>query len=145
MLSMKAKYALKALIALAEGEGAMVSARDLAMRAEAPYKFLELILQELRQGGYVDSKRGASGGYFLLKAPSDIFLGDVIRRIDGPLAPIGCASVTAYVPCVDCKDPPSCRVKLLMSDVRNAISDVLDHRCLSELVSVKGPWSAYSI
>ena len=92
MLSMKAKYALKALIHMAQTEAATLPSKQIAEAENIPQKFLDNILQELRQNGIVDSKRGIFGGYYLARDPKDIFLGDIIRIIDGPLAPIRCAS-----------------------------------------------------
>lgn len=143
MLSMKAKYALKALIHMArhDTEGTdtpplprMFASKQIAEAEDIPQKFLDNILQQLRQNGIVDSKRGIFGGYFLAKNPQDIFLGDIIRIIDGPLAPIRCASLTAYQKCEDCRDEAACRLRHLMLDVRNAMSSVLDKRCLQDLV-----------
>lgn len=135
MLSMKAKYALKALIHMAQMDKPMLPSKQIAEAADIPQKFLDNILQELRQNGIVDSKRGIFGGYFLARSASDIFLGDIIRIIDGPLAPIRCASLTAYQKCEDCRDEATCQLRHLMLDVRNAMSGVLDKRCLQDLVS----------
>jgi len=139
MLSMKAKYALKALIHMAQvhktqPDKPMLPSKAIAEAADIPQKFLDNILQELRQNGIVDSKRGIFGGYFLARSPKDIGLGDIIRIIDGPLAPIRCASLTAYQKCDDCRDEAACQLRHLMLDVRNAMSGVLDERCLQDLV-----------
>jgi Rrf2 family protein len=131
---MKAKYALKALIHMAQSEAASLPSKQIAEAENIPQKFLDNILQELRQNGIVDSKRGIFGGYFLARSPRDIFLGDIIRIIDGPLAPIRCASLTAYQKCDDCADEAACHLRRLMLDVRNALSAVLDGRCLQDLV-----------
>jgi len=133
MLSMKAKYALKALIYMA-GTDTQVPSKQIAEAEDIPQKFLDNILQQLRQNGIVESRRGIFGGYVLAKSPADIFLGDIIRIIDGPLAPIRCASLAFYQKCDDCKDEAACRLRHLMMDVRNAMSDVLDKRCLQDLV-----------
>ena len=135
MLSMKAKYALKALIHMAQSNAPTLPSKQIAEAENIPQKFLDNILQELRQNGIVDSKRGIFGGYFLRKDPKDIFLGDIIRIIDGPLAPIRCASLTAYQKCDDCVDEAGCHLRRLMLDVRNAMSAVLDGRCLADLVA----------
>ena len=134
MLSMKAKYALKALIHMAQSESPTLPSKAIAEAQEIPQKFLDNILQELRQNGIVDSKRGIFGGYFLAKPASDIRLGDIIRIIDGPLAPIRCASLTAYQKCDDCREEAACQLRRLMLEVRNALSAVLDGRCLQDLV-----------
>ncbi len=135
MLSMKAKYALKALIFMAQKEQTALPSKQIAEAENIPQKFLDNILQELRQNGVIESKRGIFGGYVLSKHPRDIFLGDVIRIIDGPLAPIRCASLTAYQKCEDCRDEATCHLRRLMLDVRNAMSDILDGRCLEDLIA----------
>lgn len=132
MLTMKAKYALRALTTLARHGHAPLPAHQLAAQARVPESFLEVILAELRRAGYVSSKRGLQGGHQLAKAPEQIGLGDLIRAIDGPLAPIRCASLTAYRACSDCPDPDACATRVLMTDVRNAIADVLDRRTLRD-------------
>jgi Rrf2 family protein len=134
---MKAKYALKALIYMAQSDAPQLPSKQIAEAENIPQKFLDNILQELRQNGVVDSKRGIFGGYFLAKSPKDIFLGDIIRIIDGPLAPIRCASLTAYQKCEDCRDEAACRLRHVMLDVRNAMSGILDGRCLADLIGTK--------
>ena len=134
---MKAKYALRALSTLAQHEGMPLTARQISELARVPESFLEAILVELRRAGYVASKRGLQGGHQLAKAPHDIRLGDLIRSIDGPLAPIRCASLTAYRACADCPDPEACAIRVLMTDVRNAISDVLDRRTLRDQIELE--------
>lgn len=133
MLSRKAKYALRALSTLALAEPGQLQARRLAAEAKVPAKFLEAILVELRDAGLVESRRGTVGGHRLARPAAEIMVGDIVRIIDGPIAPIRCASVTAYQPCADCIDPPTCALRDLMGDVRDAMSGVLDHRSLREL------------
>lgn len=137
MLSRKAKYALRALEVLAGSRGERWTAHALAGAADVPGKFLETILVELRDAGLIESTRGASGGHRLARAPSRIHVGEVIRIIDGPLAPLRCASVSAYEPCADCPDPARCSLRALMGDVRQAMADVLDQRSLSQLINRK--------
>jgi Rrf2 family protein len=132
MLTMKAKYALRTMTALARSGDARVQARQLAERCRIPAKFLETILVELREAGFVQSRRGQQGGHALARAAEDIRIGDVIRAIDGPLAPVRCASVTAYEPCRDCPDPDACALRALMRETRDALSRVLDGRSLRE-------------
>lgn len=134
MLSMKAKYAIRALMVLAANEGKMLQSKAIAKEADAPMKFLEAILLELKHHGLVESKRGIFGGYYLSQPSKNIMLGDVIRQIDGMLAPIHCASVNAYQKCDDCTDENSCAIRHAMIEVRNAISDVLDNKTLAEMV-----------
>ena len=107
-----------------------------------PEKFLETILVELRNAGLVASLRGAVGGHTLARPADEIMVGDIVRAIDGPIAPIRCASVTAYKPCVDCADPDTCALRLLMGDVRDAMSDVIDRRSLRQLALATVPAAA---
>ena len=133
MLSRKAKYALRALSTLALSESGQLQARRIAQEAKVPEKFLEAILVELRNAGLVESRRGTVGGHRLAKPAEDIMVGDIVRVIDGPIAPIRCASVTAYQPCADCIDPQACALRDLRGDVRDARSSIIDHRSLREL------------
>jgi Rrf2 family protein len=133
LLTNKGKYGLKAMIYLAgyeRGKPALVS--DIATRKNIPKKFLDAILSELRNAGLVQSKKGKGGGYSLAKPPHEITVGQIIRVLDGPLAPIRCASHNYYRPCDDC-DEEQCEVRIMMYEVRNAIARVLDHRTLAEL------------
>jgi len=98
-----------------------------------PKKFLDQIFSELRKAGLVYSKKGKAGGYALAKPAHSISAGQIIRILDGPLAPIQCSSVTAYRPCIDCGDERSCPVRLIMVEARNALSAVLDSRSLAEM------------
>lgn len=132
MLTMKAKYALRTMTALARSGGEWMQARHLAERCRVPAKFLETILVDLREAGFVQSRRGQHGGHALARAAEEIRIGDVIRAIDGPLAPVRCASVTAYEPCRDCPDPDACALRALMRETRDALSRVLDGRSLRE-------------
>ena len=134
MLSMKAKYAIRALTVLARNESKMLQTKTIAKEADVPQKFLEAILLELKNHGIVGSKRGIFGGYFLARSITEITVGNIIRQIDGPLAPIRCASVTAYQKCDDCVDEVTCTIRKTMVDVRNAISGVLDNKTLKELL-----------
>ena len=133
MLTNKAKYGLRAMCALQGGESRWMQARAIAARANVPEKFLEAILVELRKAGFVESRRGHLGGHALAKPAGEIMVGDLIRAIDGPLAPVRCASMTAYEPCSDCSDPEHCAVRELMRETRAALSGVLDHYSLAAL------------
>jgi Rrf2 family protein len=137
MLSMKAKYALRALTVLARHAPRTLPAHQVAREARVPERFLEAILLDLRHAGFVASRRGVDGGHALARAAPAIGLGDVIRAIDGPLAPIRCASLTAYRPCEDCPDPAACAVRVLMCDVRGAIAGVLDRRSLQDQLELE--------
>ncbi len=137
MLTAKGKYSLKALTHLAALEpGETTQAIEIAESNNIPKKFLDAILGDLRNAGIVYSRKGPGGGYMLARAPRDVKIGHVIRTIDGPLAPIACASRTAYRPCTDCKDVKSCTVRLMMTKVRDAMSDVLDRVTLADMVAM---------
>ncbi|RZA11156.1 MAG: Rrf2 family transcriptional regulator [Lysobacteraceae bacterium] len=127
MLTNKAKYSLRAMCALsALAPGDRLQAHAIAVRARVPVKFLEAMLVELRRAGFIDSRRGQLGGHALAKPAADIMVGHVIRVIDGPLAPVRCASLSAYQPCADCPEPQACALRALMGEAREALSGVLD-------------------
>jgi Rrf2 family protein len=132
---MKSKYAIKALVRMAVTDGENLNSKKIAELENIPAKFLDNILQTLRTEGVVASKRGIFGGYYLQRKASEIRLGDVVRLFDGPLAPIACASQTAYQRCDDCADEAACAVHKIMVDVRNAIARVLDGKTLGELAA----------
>lgn len=134
MLSMKAKYALRALMVLARHEKRMLQIKAIAKEADVPQKFLETILLELKNQNVVDSKRGIFGGYFLNRDAHTIMIGNLIRGIDGPLAPIRCASVSHYRKCEDCVDETRCEIRKLMREVRDAIAGVLDSTSLADML-----------
>ena len=135
MLSRKSKYAIKALLALAEHRReAPMRIADLAREQQIPPKFLELILLELRNQGILRSRKGKGGGYLLARDPGAIYLGQIVRMFDGPLAPVPCASQTAYVPCSDCRNEAVCGVHLAMKKVRDATAKILDGTSLAQLL-----------
>lgn len=137
MLTKKGKYGLKALVELGQAEaGQTMPLSGIASANDIPKPFLEVILGELRQAGFVRSKKGKGGGYALALPPAEIMIGHVIRILDGPLAPLPCASRTAYRRCEDCRDEASCAVRLTMLDVRRAIADILDNRSLAETIAL---------
>jgi sulfate adenylyltransferase subunit 2 len=130
----KAKYAIKALLALAgHDREEPVRIADLARDEQIPAKFLELILLDLRNQGILQSRKGKGGGYLLARDPSDIYLGQIVRMFDGPLAPVPCASQTGYVPCSDCRNEDVCGVRLAMRDVRDATANILDGTSIASL------------
>ena len=136
MLTKKGKYGLKALVDLARlepGETAFVS--EIALRNNIPKKFLDTILLELRNAGILRSKKGPGGGYALSQSAANIRIGHAIRVLDGPLAPIRCASRTAFEACEDCADPETCEVRRSMTQVRDAIAAILDTMTLEQFVS----------
>ena len=133
-LSRKARYALRALYALANDEsGGPVLIADLAEREHIPHKFLELILLELRNAGILRSKKGKGGGYALARPPREVTLGQIIRVVDGPLAPIPCVSERAYVRCEECVSEESCGTRMVMKEVRDAIAKILDGTTLADV------------
>jgi len=134
MLSMKAKYGLKAMLRLAHeyGRGPWLIA-DLAAKEGIPKKFLELILLELKQHGLLQSKKGKGGGYLLARRPEEISVGSVLRVLDGSLAPVPCVGQQGYRPCDECKNPEACSIRLLMSEVHDATSGILDSTTLDDL------------
>jgi Rrf2 family protein len=142
MLTRKAKYGLRAMCSLATSEQPWLQANAIATRANVPAKFLEAILLDLRRAGFVSSRRGHQGGHALALPADQIMVGDLIRAIDGPLAPVRCASMTSYAPCADCADPDHCAVRELMRETRAALSGVLDHCSLETLThrSSREPW-----
>jgi Rrf2 family protein len=137
-LTKKGEYALRALINLGiaqEVGRTHVSVSELTGLSMLPLKYVEQILHQLRLAGYVDTRRGKYGGYFLRKPMKEIKIGEIVRLLDGPLAPISCASQTAYAPC-SCPDEAHCGLRMLMVDVRNAIANILDRYSLAEVVEV---------
>lgn len=143
MLSNKAKYGLKAMLYLAaRPDSGPIGILEIAQDQNIPKKFLDAILLELRRGGIVHSRKGRGGGYVLSRAPSEISIGRIIRILDGPLAPIGCASKTAYRPCDDCDDLKACQVRRTMQRVRDAIAGILDNTNLAEMLAMPEAESA---
>ena len=134
MLTNKGKYGLKAMVHLAgqaPGEPALIS--EIAAKNHIPKKFLDAIMSELRTAGLIHSKKGRGGGITLARPAHEIRVGAIIRALDGPLAPIACASPNFYRRCDDCSDEEACAVRLMMIEVRNAMSDILDRRTLAEM------------
>ena len=137
-LSTKGEYALRSLINLglaAEVKRDLVQVSELAESEQLPVKFLEQIMQALKDAGLVSSMRGKFGGYRLAKPAREITIGQVVRLIDGPLAPIGCVSQSAYEKCT-CPDEAHCGLRMLMLDVRNAIAGILDRYTLADVVEI---------
>jgi Rrf2 family protein len=137
-LSKKGEYALRALIDLATAElvgRRLLRVSEIAQKEKMSVKFLEQVMLQLREAGYVSSERGKFGGYRLARPASQISLGQIVRLIDGPLAPIGCVSVSAYEPC-SCPDEAHCGLRMVMLDVRNAIANILDRYTLANVVEV---------
>lgn len=135
MLTMKTRYALKALGILAErGMAQTTLIAEIAEREAIPRKFLEAILRELRQHGLLLAQRGRGGGYRLRKPPEEIALAEVIRALDGPLAPVPCLSRSAYERCPECKSERACGVRLVLKDLHDATANILEGTTLADLV-----------
>ena len=137
MISQKAKYALRALVALAKvppGTTRMIS--EISREQAIPKKFLEQILLDLKRAGIVGSRRGRLGGYELLRGPSEITFGEVLRLIDGPIAPLPCLSKIAYRRCEDCREESTCEVRRVFAKVAVATRGVLDTTTLADAVSL---------
>jgi Rrf2 family protein len=135
-LSKRGEYALRALIGLGMAREAgvpLLQIHEISEKDHIPFKFLEQILMQLKEAGFVGAKRGKYGGYFLNKPMDSISIGQVVRLIDGPLAPISCVSHTAYERC-SCPDEEHCALRMLMLDVRNAIANILDRYTLADTV-----------
>ena len=133
-LSKRTQYSLRALYALSRkyGEGPVLITR-LAEDEVIPKKFLEQILLSLKSLGLVASKKGKGGGYVLAQPPEQITLASVIRMIEGPLAPLPCASETRYRKCDECADAETCGTRIVMREVRDAIAEILDRTTLAEV------------
>jgi Rrf2 family protein len=134
MITMKAKYAIKALARLAlapTGEPVLIA--DIAEAESIPKKFLEAILAELKQHGVVHSRKGRGGGYLLSKKPETITLAAILRVLDGPIAPVPCLSKTAYRRCDGCTDEATCSVRLVLREAYGASVEVLERTTLADV------------
>lgn len=137
MLSSRARYATRALLDLSmHNDGKSILIQDIAERQNIPLKFLQQILVSLKVAGFLQSRKGPGGGYALAKAPKEITLGDVIRAMDGFIAPISCVSVTNFHEC-GCPNPDTCVLKLKFREVRDAMSDVLDNTTFADLSALQ--------
>ena len=135
MLNQRTRYALRTLIMLAERyDQGRVQIGDIAESQQVPRKFLELILLQLKAAGLVDSLRGRSGGYWLARAPREISFAEIIRVVEGPLALVPCASVTAYARCGDCHDEATCAIRRAMLTVREESARILGDFTLEDAV-----------
>ena len=137
MISQKTKYAIKALITLAEEQasgGSSLRIEEIASRSNAPKRFLEHILIDLRNGGIIGSRRGRDGGYVLIKSPESVSVSEVLRMIDGPIAPLPCLSRRAYQRCEDCTDEATCRIRKVFGDLFSAYVLMVESLTLSDLM-----------
>ncbi|HAX43568.1 MAG TPA: Rrf2 family transcriptional regulator [Bryobacteraceae bacterium] len=131
-LSKRTQYSLRALYALSRCyETGPKLIGDLAGEEAIPKKFLEQILLSLKNHGLVASKKGRGGGYFLARSPEEITLGAVIRLVEGPLAPVPCASETSFRKCEECVDVETCGTRIVMREVRDAMAAILDRTTLA--------------
>jgi len=133
-LSKRGEYGLRAMIHLANAQkhspDVKVQIKDISEQENIPTKYLEQILLALKNAGLLHSKMGIGGGYYLAKTPEQINLGQIIRILDGPLAPIRCVSQMAYESC-GCPDERTCGLRMVMGDVRNAIAEILENTTLA--------------
>jgi len=133
-ISKKTQYTLRALYSLTRAYGGPPTLiAEMAEREAIPKRFLEQILLNLKRLGLVNSKKGLHGGYFMVQSPEQITVGSVIRMIEGPLAPLPCASETAYRKCDECPDPRICETRTVMREVRDATARILDRTTLAAL------------
>jgi Rrf2 family protein len=139
MISQRAKYALHALLALARANESSLMVGEIAAREHIPRKFLEQILLELKRHGIVQSRRGRSGGYGLLIPADSITFGQVLRILDGPIAPLPCLSRIAYRRCVDCQSEESCEVRRVFAKVAEKVRDVLDRTTIADAIRSGSP------
>ena len=135
MLSQKTKYALKALLYLAQQEeGYIARTIEIAEGANIPKKFLEAILLELRNHGILQSQKGKGGGYYLRIPPDQVTFAKIIRIVDGPIAPALCVSLHFYGKCDDCADEETCKLRSVLAKWRDANLSVLEKTTLEELI-----------
>src|SRR5262245_21092038 len=135
MITMKPTYALKALSDLATAPpNSPVLIPEIAEKEGIPKKFLELILAELKQHGFVQSRKGRGGGYFLAVEPEKISLAGIMRVLDGPIAPVPCLSRTSYRRCEGCRDEATCGIRLVLQELYEASVKILETTTLMDLV-----------
>ncbi|MBP7002382.1 Rrf2 family transcriptional regulator [Amaricoccus sp.] len=143
MLTRHGKLGLRALLSLATLDaGRWATAAELAADLAAPRGALDAVLRDLRSGGFVATRTARGGGYRLLRPAGEVMVGHALRVVNGPLAPIACASRSAHAPCNDCPDEATCAIRALMLDVRNAIAGVLDATSLADLAPAPEPAEA---
>lgn len=135
MLSKKTKYGIKALTYLARQESRIpVQIATIASSENISLKFLETILLSLRKNGFLGSKKGKGGGYYLLKDPKDIMMTTVMRVLEGPIAMVPCVSLNFYEKCDDCPDESNCAVHNLMIEVRDSSLKIFRNKSLADMV-----------
>ena len=130
-ITFKGDYALKTVLDIALNyNGELATIPDMSKRLDIPKKFLEQILLDLKKGGFVNSKRGKEGGFYLAKPPAEIRLGDVVRFIDGPIEPIGCVN-DCYK---ECRDLDRCVFRNIWRKASDALTEIVDNVTLEDLV-----------
>lgn len=138
MITQKMKYALKALLVLADEAGRdrpePLTIEEIAKRSGTPKRFLEHILLEVRNAGVIASTRGRSGGYSLIKKPAEVQLSELLRTIDGPIAPLPCLSRRAYQRCEDCSDEATCRIRKVFAEVFWSYLVLIESLTLADLL-----------
>ena len=135
MLSQRTRYAIRALLHLADRHGqGPIQLAEIAERQNIPGKFLTVILSEMKRAGFVETMRGKEGGYWLSRAPTEITYGDIVRATRGSLALVPCAARLAYTPCEHCIDEAECRLRGVMLSVRDQTANILDRLSLAETV-----------
>jgi Rrf2 family protein len=134
MISKKLKYALKALIHIANDANGFAKTSDIAEKAKIPKKFLEQILLELKKGHIINSRQGNIGGFYFVKKTEEVSLAEVYRLIDGPIALVACASKGFYEPCVDC-DEVTCSIRIALMEVRDETLAILEKKTIAQLAA----------
>lgn len=138
MITQKMKYALKALLVLADEAAAdrpeALTIEQIARRAGTPKRFLEHILLEVRNAGVIASTRGRSGGYTLVQKPSEVSISELLRTIDGPIAPLPCLSRRAYQRCEDCTDEATCRIRKVFAELFWSYLILIDSLTLEDMM-----------
>ena len=136
MLSKKAKYSIKALIALGKNiDSAPMRVAKISEQENIPEKYLSVILLELRNAGYVHSKKGVGGGFSLSKFPEDIFLDSIVRFVDGPIARVACASTYHYHRCEECPVEATCSIREMYLEIRAAELEVLSKTSVADMIN----------
>ncbi|EKF53871.1 BadM/Rrf2 family transcriptional regulator [Galbibacter marinus] len=140
MLSKKTKYGLKALTYMARKESKNpVLISEIAEEENISKKFLEIILLQLKNSGFLGSKKGKGGGYYLIREPKDISVAALIRILEGPIAMLPCVSLNFYEKCEDCKDEQTCSISILMMEVRDSTLKILENKTLQDLTNTTLP------
>ncbi|WP_041375421.1 RrF2 family transcriptional regulator [Polymorphum gilvum] len=148
MITQKAKYALKSLMVLADeraGNRKALRIEEVAELSGAPKRFLEHILLDLKRAGLIGSRRGRKGGYELIKEPRHVSIAEILRLIDGPIAPLPCLSRRAYRPCEDCKDEKSCRVRAVFGGFYSAYILMIESLTLADLQQESQPLERFKL